>query len=554
MNNGFKKMAMTVIPLSMLLMSYVSGDLAKADQVKTSNGDSKKESNKDLSNKELLKIASKIESELYNYYQGALTYVKTQYASDLNHAINNDKDLRKALADEDSQDAFNSKFNNYQDKIDSKVDYLSKALDEAEKYINNNQTKKNNQDNSKKIKKLESSIDGNLDKLDKALDQVSKQQKATDAKNENLEMQADEDEIDGNLDKLDKALDQASNQQKATDAKNDDLELQAEEDEIDGKLNKLDNAFDQAAKKEDKVTEQFKESELMDSIDDKLNQLDNGMTKAEKLQAASTKEIEASELADSIDDKLDQLQKGIDKVQQQTNENNKKNKQLENQAEMEQFNSDVESIRDKVSTYYTQQNSDDVNTSSIQSDVNSDRAAKDKVINKIDSEADANNPIVTSNAAGNDQIESDLNNGVLDLNDAPSASALESSLSDKLNRIKATQAQINKELNDTNGDYTNTSEIKSSIDTVIGDVNSAKDDADNSMVLANLDGSDLVTSADSLQGLFSQAAKTVQYVVPTQNSVKSSDAAKPSQASNKAVDADKPATSSSDENKASSHA
>lgn len=65
MNNGFKKMAMTVIPLSMLLMSYVSGDLAKADQVKTSNGDSKKESNKDLSNKELLKIASKIESELY---------------------------------------------------------------------------------------------------------------------------------------------------------------------------------------------------------------------------------------------------------------------------------------------------------------------------------------------------------------------------------------------------------------------------------------------------------------------------------------------------------
>ncbi|MBC6389360.1 hypothetical protein ERK14_07425, partial [Lactobacillus kunkeei] len=94
------------------------------------------------------------------------------------------------------------------------------------------------------------------------------------------------DSIDDKLNQLDNGMTKAENQQKATDAKNENLEMQADENEIDGKLNTLDNAFNQAAKKEDKVTEQFKESELMDSIDDKLNQLDNGMTKAENQQKA----------------------------------------------------------------------------------------------------------------------------------------------------------------------------------------------------------------------------------------------------------------------------
>ena len=98
MNKRFKNMALAIIPLSVMVMSYASNDYAKAAVNNSNHGSKKDDVNK--SSKDIIGAAAKIQSELSNYYNGTLSYVKGDFINDLAQAINYDPETQDEFAKE----------------------------------------------------------------------------------------------------------------------------------------------------------------------------------------------------------------------------------------------------------------------------------------------------------------------------------------------------------------------------------------------------------------------------------------------------------------------
>ena len=97
MKKSFKKMTLSIIPLAVILMSYVSEGYKVASADEKTNGketDSNKQKVVTKSDSELINLAIQIESQLKEYYTGELSYVNSQYKNDLAKAL---KDNEKSL-------------------------------------------------------------------------------------------------------------------------------------------------------------------------------------------------------------------------------------------------------------------------------------------------------------------------------------------------------------------------------------------------------------------------------------------------------------------------
>ncbi|MBI0091857.1 hypothetical protein H3T37_05865 [Lactobacillus sp. M0345] len=311
MNKKFKNMALSIIPLSVILMSYCSNDYAKAS---INKGSQLYPLNNGVETKEVINSALKIESELEDYYQQTLGYVKGNFINDLSEAINYDQDTQ-ATFDKEIQDAMNSvKFYKASNEADAKLkylDFISKALDEAMKILNKYDSE---MENDVEYELLKDSIDSDLNQLSNTINEVQSNNDKTDSKIIELE----EKNIDVYLNDLDKAMDEAISVQKNLIAKSDDKIYASNVDEINGLLNELMDA--QSKLNNANVNESLKIDSSLKSINESVAALNFVFNDVKNYNRKDYNKLNKDQLI-NVNSKVEELRREIKKVKKENKKN-----------------------------------------------------------------------------------------------------------------------------------------------------------------------------------------------------------------------------------------
>ncbi|MCK8626481.1 hypothetical protein [Apilactobacillus kunkeei] len=311
MNKKFKNMALSIIPLSVILMSYCSNDYAKAS---INKGSQLYPLNNGVETKEVINSALKIESELEDYYQQTLGYVKGNFINDLSEAINYDQDTQ-ATFDKEIQDAMNSvKFDKASNEADAKLkylDFISKALDEAMKILNKYDSE---MENDVEYESLKDSIDSDLSQLSNTINEVQSNKDKTDSKIIELE----EKNIDVYLNDLDKAMDEAISVQKNLIAKSDDKIYASNVDEINGLLNELMDA--QSKLNNANANESLKIDGSLKSINESVASLNSVFNDVKNYNRKDYNKLNKDQLI-NVNSKVEELRREIKKVKKENKKN-----------------------------------------------------------------------------------------------------------------------------------------------------------------------------------------------------------------------------------------
>ncbi|KOY74700.1 hypothetical protein FD43_GL001096 [Apilactobacillus kunkeei DSM 12361 = ATCC 700308] len=311
MNKKFKNMALSIIPLSVILMSYCSNDYAKAS---INKGNQLSTLNNGVETKEVINSALKIESELEDYYQQTLGYVKGNFINDLSEAINYDQDTQATFAKE-IQDAMNSvKFDKSSNEADAKLkylDFISKALDEAMKILDKYDSE---MENDAEYESLKDSIDSDLNQLSNTINEVQSNNDKTDSKIIELE----EKNIDVYLNDLDKAMDEAISVQKNLIAKSDDKIYASNVDEINGLLNELMDA--QSKLNNANANESLKIDGSLKSINESVASLNSVFNDVKNYNRKDYNKLNKDQLI-NVNSKVEELRREIKKVKKENKKN-----------------------------------------------------------------------------------------------------------------------------------------------------------------------------------------------------------------------------------------
>lgn len=304
-------MALSIIPLSVILMSYCSNDYAKAS---INKGNQLSTLNNGVETKEVINSALKIESELEDYYQQTLGYVKGNFINDLSEAINYDQDTQATFAKE-IQDAMNSvKFDKSSNEADAKLkylDFISKALDEAMKILDKYDSE---MENDAEYESLKDSIDSDLNQLSNTINEVQSNNDKTDSKIIELE----EKNIDVYLNDLDKAMDEAISVQKNLIAKSDDKIYASNVDEINGLLNELMDA--QSKLNNANANESLKIDGSLKSINESVASLNSVFNDVKNYNRKDYNKLNKDQLI-NVNSKVEELRREIKKVKKENKKN-----------------------------------------------------------------------------------------------------------------------------------------------------------------------------------------------------------------------------------------